>query len=223
MSMITEKEFEIWKFIHLETEKVVNVYFLPNNNLKSREDFKKEKLRELYYDYALLGVFKVSKEYYLNSRLEDDLVEYLQLTTDYDSRDFEDCEYGPIEEEGLKTLIRDKHRAIYRKVRRIMREGLQVHNEMALDLYDSYHFTIEEVIDSLREVQDDECIPSDLRDYYNTIANSLEKVLEGDIQTLMSMKEHIRRQKFTCIDEVISFYSDLKVAYDTLKDLRKNL
>lgn len=136
--------YMIYKLYSKELENYTTEFFLPDESLKrlatrllTLADYKER-------GYQVAGVLYVDKEAYLNARLADTVEDFL-----YEDR----CEKetrnkyraGQMDKDvylDTMRMIQDFKWTCLKKldmqIRRMMREGFNIENEIALQLYDQY-------------------------------------------------------------------------------------
>lgn len=138
-----EKEYMIYKFKQPQQEEIMTEFFLPDKSFldKVRRVKRLAEIRE--EGYICAGFVRVDRETYLNARLAETVKDYCE-----NEKYREEVLYRYQEEQSMTSqvffdtmrLIDDYKwtclRKIQMQVRRILNSGLEVWNEIALQLYD---------------------------------------------------------------------------------------
>ena len=136
--------YQIYKMYNRELNDYTTVFFLPDDSVRRMAErlLTLASLREKGYRVA--GILYVDRESYLNAKLSHTVEEYLgqdnterEVKTKYHK--------GEIDREVYLDTIRLTQdykwtclKKIDIQIRRMMREDIEIYNEIALQLYDQY-------------------------------------------------------------------------------------
>lgn len=134
-------EFTIVSLYDSETESFTQEFFLPDEGFISKQ----VRLAELKTQgYRVAGVLYVNRETFYNAKLACLVNEYIK--EDHTKQDaIRENKYGNIDADALFIIVQDCEDAKWRilksmtkLIRRMMRWGYDIENEIALQLYDQY-------------------------------------------------------------------------------------
>jgi hypothetical protein len=136
--------YMIYKLVK-STGEEETLFYLPEND--------EDRLRRMAYrllelkqyksnGYEVFGILYVDKETYLNARLDYRVKQYCQLDLDERKTREEKYKYNPEVYFQTMQMIQDMKwtalKTISMLVRRLIREDLDIHNEIGIQLYDQY-------------------------------------------------------------------------------------
>ena len=137
-------EYFIYKFYNKETNDYEVEFFLPDFSMR-RIGYRLTSLADMKVrGYEIVGILKVDKEAYLNARLAKTVEEFIvedraeqEIKQKFQRGEVSKEVYG----DTMQCIQNNKwhlYKSICRKVRRLLKEGFDVENEIALQIYDHY-------------------------------------------------------------------------------------
>ena len=136
--------YMIYRFYSKDMNEYVTEFFTPDKDLRSRA-YRIATIASLKEKgYRVAGILYVDKEAYLNARLAVTVEDYLCMENQEREVKLSYRSGNMTSDVAVKTIemIQDQKwtllKVLYSQVRRIVRNGYVVENEMALALYDEY-------------------------------------------------------------------------------------
>lgn len=142
------KTYKIYRLENFNTEDMQYLYCLPEKGVDSQTRVQRATKRMLELadykrrGYTVTGVIRTDKEEYLNHRLNGYVQDYIKLEQKESQIKVSRYLYTPEVAYNTLEMIQDSKRTAVKQissvVRRLNKDGLIVHSEMAIMIYDMH-------------------------------------------------------------------------------------